>query len=277
MNILVIHGSMRKGNTYSLVKEIMGRLSAKHDITINEISVADLQLPFCRSCHLCLMKGEEYCPEYGVMRSIQQALLDCDGLIVSGVTYMWSLNAAMKNLLDHLAYGFHRPALFGKKGMVVATSTGTGEKSVAKYLKSVLGQWGVNKAIIVTRTEKEQKLMSPAQLSKKLDRTVERFYRQLTDKQNLTPSIKSIAVHNAFRAMSLSAYSESERDTLYWQQDEMNNVYPIRVGALQYLVGATVFAASKHMTNLIDRFYLNRKTHTNPNDKEAETANEDHG
>ena len=130
-----------------------------------------MELPFCRSCHLCLTKGEEYCPDYNVMHSIQSVLVECDGLIVSGVTYTQALNAAMKNLMDHLAYGFHSPALFGKKGMVIATSTGTGEKDVARYLKSVLGQWGINKAIIVTQTEKEQKLISPTRLSNKLDRT----------------------------------------------------------------------------------------------------------
>ena len=257
MKILVIHGSTRKGNTHALVKEITDRLFIKQDISIDEISVASLELPFCRSCHLCLTKGEEYCPDYSTMRDTQSALLECDGLIVSGVTYMWALNAAMKNLLDHLAYGFHRPALFGKMGMVVATSTGTGDKNVAKYLKSVLGQWGINKAIVLTQTEKERKLISPARISKKLDRAVEKFYKQLSSKQYLSPSLKNIAVHNAFRAMSLSAYSESERDTQYWHQNELNRVYPVRVGAIQYAVGAMVFTASKHMTKLIGRFYDN--------------------
>jgi len=37
MKILVIHGSMRKGNTYSLTKEIVDRLSAKGDDTLWEI------------------------------------------------------------------------------------------------------------------------------------------------------------------------------------------------------------------------------------------------
>ena len=260
MNILVIHGSMRKGNTHALVKQITDRLYLKQDISIHEISVSNLELPFCRSCHLCFTKGEEYCPDYSVMRGIQSALADCDGLIVSGVTYVWALNAAMKNLMDHLAYGFHRPSLFGKKGLIVATSTGTGEKNVAKYLRSALGQLGVNKAIVVTQTEKEKKLLSPARFSKKLDRAAERFYRQLSENHTLSPSIKNIAVHNAFRAMSLSEYSESERDTQYWRQDALNRVYPLRAGALQYTVGAMVFAASKHMTKLIGKSYKGGKT-----------------
>ena len=259
MKILVLHGSMRKGNTYSLVQEILSRLSSKPDVAIQEISVADAALPFCRSCHMCFSKGEEYCPDYSVMQDVQAALLDCDGLIVSGVTYMWALNAAMKNLLDHLAYGFHRPALFGKKGMIVTTATGAGEKSVAKYLKSVLGQWGINQAIIVTQNEKEQKLLTPARFSAKLDRAAEQFYQQVAMKKMLPPSMKNIAVHNAFRAMSLSEFSESERDARFWRQDGMNSVYPVKAGALRHAVGAVVFAASKHMTQLLGALYGKRR------------------
>ena len=259
MKILVLHGSMRKGNTYALVQEILNRLSSKPDVVIQEINVADLNLPFCRSCHMCFSKGEEYCPDYSVMRDVQTALLDCDGFIVSGVTYMWALNAAMKNLLDHLAYGFHRPALFEKKGMVVTTATGVGEKAVAKYLKSVLGQWGVNKAIIVTQNEKEQKLLTPERFSAMLDRFAELFYRQIASKKTLSPRVKSIAVHNAFRAMSLSKFSENERDTQFWSQAGMNKVYPVKVGAFKYAVGATVFAASTYMTKWVGVIYEKRK------------------
>ena len=259
MHILVIHGSMRKGSTYALVKKITDQLSTKPGIFVEEISVADLALPFCRSCHLCLTKGEEYCPDYNIMRSIESALMGCDGIILSGATYMWSLNAAMKNILDHLAYGFHRPMLFGKKGMVVVTSTGTGEKSVANYLKSVLGQWGVNRAIIVTQTEKEQKLMSQAQLAGKIARATDLFFRQISDGKSLQPSIKAIAVHNAFRAMSLSAFSESERDTRYWRQADHNKVYPTQVDAFRFALGTIVFSMSTNVTKLIGILYKKRK------------------
>ena len=259
MKILVIHGSMRKGNTYSLTKEITTRLLAKPDITIREISIADLELPLCRSCHLCLTKGEEFCPAYSTMRGVQSALLDSDGVILSGVTYMWALNGAMKNLLDHLAYGFHRPALFNKKGMVVVTSTGTGEKNVAKYLKTVLGQWGINRATVIAENEKEKKLLSPAKRTAKLGRATERFYQQLTSHKPLPPSLKSIAVHNAFRAMSLSEFSESASDTRYWSRDELNRAYPVDAGAFKYAVGSLVFTASKHMTKLVGGLYEKRK------------------
>ena len=260
MKILVIHGSMRKGNTYTLTKEIMTVLANKPNVAFTEINIADLNLPFCVSCHLCLSKGEEYCPHYETMRGVETALAECDGVIMSGTTYMWALNASMKNLLDHLAYGLHRPAFFGKKGMVITTSAGTHEKGVAKYIKAVLGQWGINGAIIVTQNTKEQKLMSAEKSTIKLDRATQRFYQLVVSGKPLSPSMKNIAVHNACRAMSLSKFSESERDTKYWQQSGFyDKAYPEKAGAFKYAIGAVIYVIAKRMTEVIGRVYERRQ------------------
>jgi len=253
MKLLVIHGSIRKGKTYALTKEIMECLSSKPDMEFIEISVGDLKLPFCTSCHICFKRGESYCPNYAAFADVNNALLDCDGVILSGTTYMWALNAAMKNLLDHLSFKFHRPMLFGKHGMVVTTSAGAGEKGVAKYLKIVLGQWGINGAVVVTRNTKEEQLLSHGKLTAKIQRASERFYQQITSKRFIPPSLRSIAVHNAFRSASLSASAEYERDTEFWQQDSYRNrAYPVKAG-LKYVVGAVMFGIARHTTKLLEK------------------------
>ncbi|MCL2392854.1 MAG: NAD(P)H-dependent oxidoreductase [Oscillospiraceae bacterium] len=253
MKILIIHGSMRKGSTYALTAEIMTRLATKPNVEFIEMSVADLVLPFCISCHLCFTKGEEFCPHYCIMKDVQAAFAACDGVILSGTTYMWALNAAMKNLMDHLAYGFHRPEFFGKKGMVIATSAGNGEKNTAKYLKTILGQWGINGAISVTQNFKEQKLKSPKRSAAKLDCQAEQFYQLIASKKPVAPSFRSIAVHNAFRAMSLSDFTGSARDTQFWQQKEFDRVYPTTVGPVKYIFGAMVCSVVKSASLMIGR------------------------
>lgn len=259
MNILVIHGSMRKGKTYSLTKEIVNRLSSKPDVEIIEFSVADLNLPFCCSCHVCFAKGEEHCPHFGIVRALRDALINCDGVILTGTTYMWAMNAAMKNLLDHFAYMFHRPVLFGKKGMVVATSKGTGEKNVAKYLKTVLGQWGINKAVVVTQNEKTHRMQTngvglSVQEAAQIDKAISKFYKTLASNQQISPGLKSIVVHNAFRAQSLSNYSESERDTQHWSREEFRDkAYPAKAGAIKYLIGTMVYNLAKNLTDALGR------------------------
>jgi len=170
---------------------------------------------------------------------------------------MWALNAAMKNLLDHLAFSFHRPSHFGKKGMVVATSKGNGEKAVAKYLRTVLGQWGINGAVVVTQNAKEEKMLSPSKISARLDRYAEKFYSQIVSGSYIEPSLRSIAVHNAFRSMALSDYAEFERDTQYWNQDGFRDkAYPVRAGTLKYVVGSAVFAVAARLTKILGKRYM---------------------
>jgi len=264
MKILVIHGSMRKGNTYRLAKEIMRYLSEKKDVEITEIGVAELNLPFCVSCHMCLQKGENYCPHNEKLNGVRAALLNCDGVIVSGTTYVWALNAAMKNLLDHFAYLFHRPVLFGKQGMVIATSAGNGEKSVAKYLKSVIAQWGINGAMIVTQNTKERSLQSDgdglsAKETEKFDAAAEKFYGSIKSKKHKSPCMKTIAVHNAFRAMALSEFSESECDKQFWCQEGFcNKPYPIKIGIFKYIAGAFIYNAAKKATDIVGGIYKKR-------------------
>jgi len=256
MKLLVIHASLRKGKTYALTKEIMEQLSSKPNVEFIEISVADLKLPFCTSCHICFKKGEEFCPNYSSLDSVHTALRDCDGVILSGTTYMWALNAAMKNLLDHLSFNFHRPVLFGKRGMAVATSAGAGEKAVAKYIKTVLGQWGINGAVVVTRNTKEEHLISKEKLTAKMQRTSEQFYKQLTSERLIPPSLRSIAVHNAFRSAALSASAEYERDTEFWKQDGYRNrAYPVKAG-LKYIAGALMFSVATRMTKVLEKEVL---------------------
>ena len=259
MKILAIHGSMRKGNTYGLTKEILNRLASKPGVTVTEISVADLELPYCLSCHTCFSRGEEHCPHYGAMRGVEEAILECDGFIVSGASYMRALNAPMKNLMDHMSYWYHRPALFGKKGMAIVTSAGAGEHAVADYLIDVLGQWGVNGAVGVTRNARGAALAKPGKTTEKLDRAAERFYQEILSGRQIHPSINNIAVHNAFRAMSLSGYTDSECDTNYWRKEAMNKPYPVNAGPLKYAAGAIVFFAVKNLTNAVGKVYDKRK------------------
>jgi len=260
MKILVIHGSMRRGSTYDLTAQIIRRLAEKPEVEITEISTRELELPFCTSCHICFLKGEEYCPHYSAMQGVESALLACDGVIVSGTTYVWALNAAMKNVLDHLAFMFHRPALFGKKGMVVSTSAGSGERKVAKYLKTVIGQWGINGALVLTLNTKEREMRSADKLSARLDGAAERFYQMIKSGKPLAPGMKNIAVHNAFRAMSLGEFVASERDTRHWQQNGFcDRAYPVYAGVVKYFAGAMVYVAVKNIGAGLGRVYKKGK------------------
>jgi len=253
MKILVLHGSMRKGNTHKLTKQIIDRLLLKPNLELVEFNISDLKPPFCVSCHACFKNGEEYCPNFEYIKDFSEALKNCDGVVLTATTYMWAINAATKNLLDHLSYNFHRPTFFGKKGMVVATSAGNGEKSVVAYLKTVLGQWGINGAITLTQNTKQRILLSEKKIAKSIDKAANKFYKQLTHKKFIKPTFKSIAVHNAFRCMSLSKFAEYEKDTEHWSKKEYNKAYPVKAGFFRYCTGAFVFSLAKVAVKVIGK------------------------
>lgn len=242
LNITVIHGSMRKGNTYHLTQAVIAELRAYQDVTVTEFDVRALDLPFCTSCHQCFTKGENACPHHEKMRALTSSIESCDALMMSGVVYSMHLNAAMKNLIDHLSYYFHRPRLFGKKGMVITTTAGAGEKTVSKYLQSVMGIWGVHPVTNLQCKIQSEKFSLTQKQTKILKDSVRDFHFSLLHNTKKSPTFHSIAIYNAFRGMSAVPKPISDFDKKYWRSTGMaDKVYPQKIGFLQALYGNIVF------------------------------------
>ncbi len=242
MNIIIIHGSMRKGNTYKLTQEAASILRKHEDVSIREFSVSELALPFCESCHACFSKGEEFCPQREAVTPVAEAIESCDGLIVSGVVYSLHLNAAMKNLIDHLSYYFHRPRLFTKKALIITTTAGAAEKRIAKYLKSVLGHWGAGYIKSLSCKIQTNTFSLSEKQQKRLEAAANAFYNAVSQNKTTPPTFESVAVHNAFRAMSLSPKGPSECDKAYWRDCGFAaRAYPRPAGPVKSAFGALVY------------------------------------
>lgn len=246
MRILVIHGSMRKGNTYKLTQEVIMRLKKHENVDIREINVNELDLPFCVSCHTCFETGEDKCPHKNIMQTVTDEIKTCDALILSGAVYSLHLNAAMKNLIDHLSFYFHRPYMFDKKGLIVTTTAGAADKTIAKYLKTVMGHWGVgNIKSISCKIQTYPFSLTPKQVQK-IDKTTDEFYNIILNDKTAPPSFDMLAVHNAFRGMNASEVAISECDRAYWHSTGLiNKVYPHKIGFLKFAFGTLVFKIMK--------------------------------
>jgi len=242
MKITVIHGSMRKGNTYNVTQAVLELLRKHEGVQITEISVADLDLPFCVSCHACFDKGDAFCPHHKIIAPVVHEIENCDGLIISGVCYAMQINASIKNLIDHLAYLFHRPRLFNKIGMVVTTTAGAGENRVAKYLRQVLGHWGVGKAILLPMKIQTEKFVLSDKQKKRIRAAADRFYNNIKTGKLSPPSLVSIIVHNGFRAHASLTPSLSEADSAYWRESNFaKKVYPRKIGVGKWLIGKMMY------------------------------------
>ena len=255
MNITVIHGSMRKGNTYSVTGAVLERLRERGDVTITEFRVGDLDLPFCISCHTCFTKGEDYCPHSEALKPVRDALEASDGIILSGVCYAMHLNAAMKNFADHFAYYFHRPRMFNKSGMVITTTAGAGDSVVAKYLRQTLGHWGVGKAYILPVKIRTEKFSLTDKQAKRVNAAADRFYSNIKNRKLRPPSFSDMAVHNAFRASSSIENPISECDAAYWKASGFSErSYPRKTGFVKTFAGWFIY---KFMRSFF--IYLSKK------------------
>ena len=246
MKIAVIHGSMRKGNTYSVTQAVLKHLRTNKGVEITEIHVSDLELPFCRSCHTCFGKGEGLCPHRKTVGMVAEAMESCDGLIISGAVYAMQINAAMKNLIDHLAYYFHRPRLFNKIGMVISTTAGAGEKRVAKYLSEVLGHWGISGSVMLPLKIQTPEFSLSDKQRERIRMAADKFYDKTKNKKLSQPTFSSIAVHNAFRGTSSLIKPFSECDAAYWRESGFaDRIYPRRVGIIKSIVGLLAYSVMK--------------------------------
>lgn len=246
MNVFVIHGSMRKGNTYKLTQRVIKKLKTHRDVHVDEVSVSEIELPFCLSCHLCFVKGEDKCPHYDKVGKIAEKIENCDVLIVSGVVYSMHLNAAMKNLIDHLSYYFHRPRLFNKQGMVITTTAGGGEKTVAKYLQTTLAQWGVSVSASISFKIQTTPFSLSEKQEKKLDKIVAAFYKDAVTGALFAPPVKAVVIHNAFRGMSAVETPISDYDKQYWLQTGMGRtVYPRKIAPHKIVLGSITYTVMK--------------------------------
>ncbi len=147
MNILMINGTMRKSSTYIIGKMFIERVSLPGD------DVQELFLPkdlpeFCRGCGVCIMQGEQKCPDYLIYTKKILALMErADLLVFTTPTYVLHASGQMKAFLDHFAHQWmvHRPkkSMFRKQAVCISTAAGSGMKQAVADITDSLKYWGV--------------------------------------------------------------------------------------------------------------------------------------
>lgn len=149
MKIAVIYGNERRESTWNAVRVMKESMSRCGEVTFEEFFLPRDMPEFCRGCFSCFFKGEQTCPHAKYVQPIARALLEADGMIFASPVYVMAETAAMKSLLDHLAYQFlvHRPepAMFTKKAMIVTTTAGAGLRRCTATIAESLRYWGVNR------------------------------------------------------------------------------------------------------------------------------------
>lgn len=136
---LVIWAGRNKGNTYEATRTALEALGVKG---VRWIHTADLDLPLCRGCMACILRGESHCPHAAVTLPLRRQMDEASLIVLASPVYSLAVSAPLKNVIDHFSYLFHRPAMTGKAFLAVATTAGAGAGGTARYMASTARWWG---------------------------------------------------------------------------------------------------------------------------------------
>ena len=216
--VLVVMGSPRKGNTYGAAERLRMLMEARGPVTFEYLWLRDAALEQCRGCAACVGKGEEFCPNRDDVPGIVRAMHGADGIILASPVFSWQVPGLLKVLIDRLSYTMHRPHLYGKKVLVLATAM-LGTKDVERYLVRVAQFWG---AEVVATAGLITPPTVPARQRKKNERVLataaESFYRALQPERRTSPPLRSVLNFHGGRALVDEQKGETPVDYRYWKE-----------------------------------------------------------
>lgn len=260
MNILIIHGSPRRGNTWNIVNRVKEKINEKIDVDYEIIELSKMKIPMCTGCFNCILKTEEKCPHYESIKYINNKIDWCDAMIITSPVYSLQVSGQLKNFIDHMSYNFHRPKYFNKKALIITTTAGVNAKEISNYIKEVLTFWGINTTYKLPIVYRNAKLEI---YDKQIDKVLNEFIDTLKNNTFKSPTFKTIASYNVFRSMSTNLYTKGNPDYDYWKNSELYK-YPyhpdIKIGMIKSIFGNTLYkVVSKRMKNNKDMKYNERK------------------
>ena len=214
MKYLIINGSPRKKNTYSIAKHVESKLGGEFE----EIHLIKQKIPLCNGCHKCIMESETKCPHFEIVNPIVEKIKEADGLVVTSPVYAMNVSGLLKNFLDHTAYLYHRPPFFDKKALVVVSTAGAGHKKVATYIDETLRHWGINKVYKITVACGGKDHLE----TKDIDKAAERFKKDTESKKLHNPKFKDLLYYNLWRVLALRE-DAIQPDKEYWHSTGLVN------------------------------------------------------
>lgn len=265
MNILVILGSPRKGDSYSICKEMEGELK-KYDATIQfeYVSLSKSNIVECKGCSVCFHKGEQLCPcKEDDIPSIKEKMKKADAIILSSPVYAYQVTGQMKTFIDRLSYFFHRQELCGKPVIIVVTTEGGGSKQVYQYLKMMVSGWAmdligniqiISPMYFENRKPKgafdyNEKIFQKGQ--KKISMLSKKLYEKMSQQDEKIPSYYDIFMFHCLRSKTYISHV----DRMYWKEKgwmEAPYFYAVKLNPVKRVFGRIM----KGLIHLLCKRYL---------------------
>ncbi|MCE5242988.1 MAG: flavodoxin family protein [Syntrophobacteraceae bacterium] len=142
MKIIGLVGSPHgeRGNTARLLRIVLEGAEREGAVTETLYLEGDSVQP-CLGCDTCHKKGR--CVQKDAFESIQEKIVEADGLVLGSPNYIFSVSAQMKAFMDRCCGAIHCLRFQGKYGATVVTSGGGDEPLIAEYMNHFLMITGI--------------------------------------------------------------------------------------------------------------------------------------
>ncbi|MDC7124136.1 MAG: flavodoxin family protein [Spirochaetales bacterium] len=236
--ILIINGSFRKKNTFSILKKIEDSLSGNE---IDFVNIKDFNIKPCTGCETCLKKG--FCPINDDCNKVFEKMVKADGIIIGNPVYLRQLSGYLKILFDRACSWYHRTPLYGKPVFLVSTTQASGLNSTDKLLHDITDQWGMiyTGSVLSSVFNRNKILSDESNWLKKFN-----FYLDSKNKRYYRPSFKMIF---EFSTQKMLAKNVLTLDKEYWNEKKwfsMPYYYKCRINPLKKLTSLIFYKIGSH-------------------------------
>lgn len=234
-------GSARKQATYEAVREFEKNLKSYTEIDFEYVFLKDYRLDYCRGCKLCFDKGEEFCPIGDDRDLLIDKINNSDGVVFATPNYSFHVSASMKNLLDRLAFVFHRPRFFGKAFTAIVTQGIFGGGSIVKYLDNMGENFGfrVAKGCVLKTLEPITKAAQEKNIHE-IKKASVRFYSELMRPVLPPPSFFRLMMFRMSRISMKAMLNDEYCDYRHYKEKgwfESDYYYDVSLSPIKKLAG----------------------------------------
>lgn len=220
MRILTVMATPHHGNTRAITDLFLNELKDENN-EFDEIVLPNDFQEFCFGCANCILKGEEKCPHYHLVKPIVERIEKADFIIIATPVFVMSCSSGLKALLDHLAYIWlvHRPkeSMFHKVGLIITTAGGSGVKDTVKLIKNNLFYWGIPKIYHYSITTMKMNgnyvdYKNKDKIKKEVKKKTNQIKRSL---KNRKVGIKTRLFFKIFKLSQKNGWNKTDLD--YWE------------------------------------------------------------
>ena len=242
MNVLVLSGSPRKGDSYHIVKRVEEKMQELGEVGFEYIRLGKMNIEYCRGCLACMKKGEDRCPLKDDVPAIREKMLAADAVIFASPVYIHTMTAPIKSLFDRLAYYLHRPCFHRKHALLVSTTELSGLKETLHHLAFPVKAMGFNIAAEIGIIAPAFDIPGPYREKElaNIEMAAGKLFYAVTNGQAVKPRLSDVIFFNKLATKITMHKDKFPADYAYWQDNnwfETDYFYPAKINAIKKAIG----------------------------------------